>query len=313
MGSVVPDPLWEWRTLSASAREVDVLFCPSYTIPLGYSQKCVVTYLGPSVNRLGTKEWFRNEAYDRLHRYSARNADHVLTCSEAVKRRVVKTYGVAPARVSVTLLAPGSVFSPVTDAAKLAEARRKYLRSDHPYILFVGKLSGRHYLPNLLEAFVRLRKDGKVPHKLLIAGPDPLNLNIPKRARALGVAGDVVYVPFVEHRCLPPLYSGADIFVFPASEAEGFGLPVIEAMACGTAVLSTNQGSIPEFADGASLLVESSSSRDLFQGLVRLVSDEALKKQLGQKALERAGELTWKKVADTTLSVLWQIACENTQ
>lgn len=307
-GREAPDPIWEWRTLPRLAGEIDVLFCPSYTVPIGYPGKCVVGYLGPSENIPLSKEWWRSLAYNQLHRYSARHADYVFACSKIVKRRVVDVFGVPEERVGVTFLAPSDLFQPIDDERLLQAMRRKYAGADTPYILFVGKLAKRHYLPNLLTAFARLVKKHDPPHKLMVVGPDYLGLDIPARARRLGISEKVVYHPFITHQDLPPVYNAADIFIFPASEVEGFGLPPIEAMACGTPTITTNQGSLREFAPGAALLTETPSADDLEAALGELIFDAELKDELRRKGIQRASEITWRVTAEKTMDVLWDLA-----
>ncbi|MEE8585286.1 MAG: glycosyltransferase family 1 protein, partial [Acidobacteriota bacterium] len=277
VGRKLPDPLWEWTALKRAHREVDLLFCPSYTVPLGYPGRCAVSYLGPAQHPARSLHALRGRLYDRLQRYSARRADHVFTCSRIVKERVVDVYGVAPERVSITYLAASQLFRPIDDQQELRRVRQHFLGSQDPFILFVGKLSGRHSIPELLEAFAQVQRRGNLPHRLLLAGPDTLGLNVPARARSAGLAGQVIHIPFVPHAELPALYSAAEIFIFPASQAEGFGIPVLEAMACGTPVISTNQGSIPEFASQSALLVERSSPEEMSQAILRMATDQSLR------------------------------------
>lgn len=298
-----PDPFWETRFLTQRASEIDVLFAPSYTIPWGYRGPSVVTYHGPSQNRPLSYEWFRSVAYDRLHRYSAKRAHHVIACSKAVKRRLVEAWRVPPSKVTVAYNAASRLFAPVSDPARLAQARRRYVGSEGPFALFVGKLAHRHSIPELIRAFARARPPS-TEHRLVLVGPDTLGLDVPRLARREGVGDAVLYHPFVEHAELPALYSAAQEVVFPATEAEGFGLPVIEAMACGTPVLSVNKGGVPEFATGAALLVGSSSADDLAEGLARLMRDESLRQDLARKGLLRAGEITWRTTAERVLAVL---------
>lgn len=308
LGKPAPDPVWEYRQLRRAAKHIDVLFCPSYTLPLGYRGRCAVTYLGPSENRPGTREWFRSRAYDALYRYSARRADHVFACSRAVKRRLTDVYGVPAERVSVTWLAASEHFHPVDDPEALRAMRLKHGLGDAPYILFVGKLARRHYIPELLTAFSRLHQRPDIPHRLVIAGPDYLGLDVPGMASRLGIGESVTWIPFVEHRELPVLYSGAKFFVFPASAAEGFGIPVAEAMACGTAVITTRAGSLPEFADGVALFSESSGVSELERAMERLALDAPLREQLARRGPDRAAGISWKITAEKTMAVLQRLA-----
>lgn len=308
IASKLPDPIWEWASLKRAARDVDVLFCPSYTLPLGYKGRCAVTYHGPARYRGWSPRALRYACYDRLYRYSARRADAVFACSDVVKRRVVDIYGVPSERVSVTYMAPSSQFVPVTDAAILSATRRSFLGADEPFILFVGKLSDRHFIPEMLEAYAQAARRAGLPHRLLVVGPDTLGFDVPRRARRMGLADRIMHVPFVKHADLPALYSAADSFLFPASEEEGFGIPVLEAMACGTPVISTNQGGVAELAAGAALLVERSSVEELSAAIEKLSGDAALRERLRSAGLERAAGISWKHTAEKTMERLARIA-----
>lgn len=310
-GPKISDPLWEWNTLRRKSSDVDTLFCPSYTIPFGYKGKCVVTNLGPAENTFGSYQWWRSQTYEKLYKYSAHKATQVLACSHSVKKRLVNVYGVSPNKIKVTFLAPSNAFYPILDKKQLTAAKQKYLKDDGPYILFVGKLARRHYIPNLLEAFAKIYKTKSIPHKLLLVGPDYLNLNIPRLSKKLGVEEAVIHIPYVTHTYLPQLYNAAELFVFPASEAEGFGIPVIEAMACGTPVVTVDKGSLSEFARDVTCLVKDSSIEQLKSGLERLIFNPNLRKELGEKGIERARSITWRKTAEKTMDVLWQLARGN--
>jgi len=301
-----PDPLWEAQFLNPRAGGIDILFCPSYTIPIGYPGTCAVFYHGPSDNRRLTTEWWRSLAYDRLHRHSARRAHTVFVNSEVVKRRVVDVFGVPVDRITVVAGAPSSLFQPIHDEHLLTEARRRYAGGG-PFVLFVGKLSRRHDIPALLEAFARVAAEAPRT-RLVVVGPDDLGVDVPARARALGLGERVIHHPFVEHRQLPALYGAADVFVYPTSPAEGFGLPVLEAMACGTPVLSVSVGSIPEIAGDAALLVPTNAAGDLAAGLSHLWSDAELRRDLAGRGLARAGNYTWKATASRILDVLFERA-----
>ena len=309
VGSPGPDPFWEWRSLRLAARrEVDVLFCPSYTIPMGYSGRCAVTYLGPAAFPRWDLHALRGAAYDRIHRYSARRADHVFTCSSVVKARVVEVFGVPSEHVSVTYLAASELFAPVRERHRLDSARAAYVGSDGPFLLYVGKLSGRHFIPELLEGFADAVRRSDLAHLLVLAGPDEMGYDVPGYARRLGMADRIRWVPFVPHRELPPLYTAADAFLFPTCEAEGFGIPVLEAMACGTPVISVDQGSISEFARGSALLVSRPTRAELSAAIRQLTRDEELRRRLRTRGLETAARITWKFTADKTIGRLWDLA-----
>lgn len=308
IGRELPDPLWEWRFLSKQSKNLDVLFCPSYTIPLGYTGKCLVTNHGPAENTPGGYHWWRAQAYEKLYKYSARRADKICTNSHAVRKRLIDVYQIPPNKITVTYLAASNVFYPFHDAAVREETIRRYIGRDNPFILFVGKLARRHYIPNLLEAFAALKKSRRIPHFLVLVGPDYLNLNVALRARKLGIADSVIHIDYVPHKDLPALYNAAEVFIFPASEAEGFGLPVIEAMACGTPVITVNQGSLREFAPGAACLAPSSAAGELRGALEKMIFDPELRRDLAAKGLQRSKSITWRVTAEKTMSILWQLA-----
>lgn len=312
-GPVLSDPLWEAWTLRRRAREVDVLFSPSYTLPVACPGTTAVTYFGPSGNARWTYEAWRAWAYDKLHRHSARRASRVFTAAECVRRQVVDRYRVSPERVEVIPLAASRDFQPIADMGELSRVRHAYLGGDVPFVLFVGKLSGRHEIPSLVEAFAEVRAQRGVPHRLLVVGPDVLGIDVPLLAERLGVGDVVRHVPYMPYADLPAAYAAADAFVFPVTEAEGFGIPVVEAMACGTPVVSTERGSVPEFARGAALLVPSASVADLRDGLATVLSDAALREDLRRRGLERAAQYSWRRTAERTMDALWRLATREGQ
>jgi len=308
IGRKLPDPLWEWRFLRSQSPNLDVLFCPSYTIPVGYMGKCLVTNLGPAENTLGSYHWWRAQAYEMLYKYSAHRANKVCACSHAVKSRLIRVYKIPPDKITVTYLAASEVFRPIRDRTAVEQAKWQHIGRENPFILFVGKLAGRHYIPNLLKAFAAVKKSKSIPHLLVLVGPDYLHLNVPARAEKLGIADGVVHLPYLSHQDLPLLYNAAELFIFPVSEAEGFGIPVIEAMACGTPVITVSQGSVREFASGAAFLAESSAVAALQAALEKIIFDDDLKKDLAAKGLERSKTITWRVTAEKTMDLLWQLA-----
>lgn len=302
-----PDPLWERRALAPRHRDVDLLFGPSYTLPLAYRGRAVVTYFGPSTNPALSREWWRARAYDALYRHSARRAVRVLTAASSVKRRVVETYGVSEEAVDVIPLAPSPVFTPTREPGEWARIVHDHLGGAQPFLLFVGKLSGRHSIPALLEAFAAARGRG-ASHALVLVGPNVLGLDLVGLARAHRIGDAVVHVPQADERDLAALYRAADLLVFPATGAEGFGLPILEAMASGTPVLSTARGSVPEVAGDAALLLPDDSVSTLAGGIRRLLDDPALRRDLRERGLAHAARFSWRRTAEQTMDSLWRAA-----
>ena len=310
VGKPLPDPLWEWCYLR-NRSDVDLMFFPAYTIPYANRNKCVVTYHGPAENKLTSKEGIRSYLYDKLYRYSAQNSDHVLVVSNAVKQRVLDKYKISSEFISTTLLAASPVFRKLDDIKIINKTRQTLTGSDAPYILFIGKLSRRHFIPELIEAFSKIAHLSE--HKLVIAGPDYLDLNVPLQARNHGLEERIIYKPYIEHKELVNTYNAADIFIFPASDIEGFGLPVIEAMSCGTPTITSNKGSIPEFATDAALLVNENTSESLATAMSELITDEVKKAELGNKGLTRAKSISWRDTAEKTMDILFKTACKKSR
>ncbi len=307
VGRRLPDPLWEATALRSRAVDCDVLFAPSYTIPLGWRGKVVVTNLGPAENTRFTYQWWRSQAYEALYRYSARRADRVLACSHSVKQRLVDVYGIEASKIGVTYLAASDKFRPLRPEVA-AEARQTHVPGDEPFILFVGKMARRHCIPSLLEAFAKLKRETSLPHRLVLVGPDYIPIHVVERARSLGIEKWVTHIEYVTHANLPALYNAAELFVFPVTEAEGFGIPVVEAMACGVPVITTNQGSIREVAPGAALVTETNTPNELSQAMQQLATDDDLRKELTAQGLERAKRFTWPITAQKTMQALWEVA-----
>ncbi|MBW7882230.1 MAG: glycosyltransferase family 4 protein, partial [Caldilineaceae bacterium] len=210
-------------------------------------------------------------------------ADHVLAISEASRRDLLTRFKVAPERVTTAPLAAAARFSP-QPAAALDAVRAKYdLRT--PFLLYVGINKPHKNLVTLVEAFVRARRGA---WRLVIAGAwDPRYPQARTAAAELAPGDAVRFLGPIDEDDLPALYAAAEAFVFP-SRYEGFGLPVLEAMACGAAVACSNVSSLPEIAGEAALLFPPEDQEAMAQTLARLMDDAALRTRLREKSLVRA-------------------------
>jgi glycosyltransferase involved in cell wall biosynthesis len=231
----------------------------------------------------------------------ARRARQIITVSEHARQDVIRVLRVPAERVSVTLEAAASCFAPAS-----AEERER-VRAAHgiegPYVLYVGTLEPRKNLPRLVRAWHALRRAGKIPHRLVMVGARGWQDGpIFETVRALGCEDAITFTGYVPQADLPAIYSAADAFVFP-SLSEGFGLPVVEAMACGTPVLISSAPALMEVAGGAALEVDAGSHRSICDGLERLLTDDALRAALRERGLARAAALSWEQTARQTLQV----------
>jgi len=231
-----------------------------------------------------------------------RSADRIITISEASRRDIIRCCNVPEEKVSVTLLAaslPALPVGGVTSAAPVVGIAG-------PYILNVGTLEPRKNLSGLLDAFAAACRRG-LPHSLVIAGAGGWGrASIPAIAERLGIGDRVQVAGFIEDRDLPGLYAGADFFVYP-SLYEGFGLPVLEAMACGTPVITSNISSLPEVAGDAALLVDPHSSEELSSAMLRLAGDAGLRQELRSRGWERAAQFSWERTADETWRIYQEV------
>jgi glycosyltransferase involved in cell wall biosynthesis len=186
-------------------------------------------------------------------------------------------------------------------AAEVAPILREY-GVEPPYILYVGALESRKNLPRLLEAYARLRA-WSPQWRLVIVGARKWKFSpIFDTVQRLALEGHVTFTGYVADEHLPALFTGADLFAFP-SLYEGFGLPVLEAMACGAPVVTSNTSSLPEVAGDAALLVDPYDVEQIAQAMWLVLSQPALAAQLRAKGLARAAQFTWERTARETIAV----------
>lgn len=241
--------------------------------------------------------------------FLVRRLDHVLTVSESSRRDIIEFAGVSPERVTVTpLAADHTVYYP----GDKAEARRLVLEKYQiasPYVLYTSRLEhpGKNHV-RLIEAFDELKTREKFPHQLVLAGSDWSGSDAVREAAARARNSDSIIFPgFVAGGDLPALYRGADVFVFP-SLYEGFGLPILEAMACGTATACSNISSMPEVAGEAAPTFDPRSVESIAAVLGRLLSDEQWRNECANRGVARAREFSWERTARSTLDVLRSFA-----
>jgi len=178
-----------------------------------------------------------------------------------------------------------------------------------PFILFVGMLYKHKNADKVLQAFAKVKS--RIPHSLIIVGKDPPSqpgeiTRLKELAEKLGVASDVHFTGWIPDSELQALYLSADLFVYP-SAAEGFGLPILEAMACGVPVIGSNCTSIPEVIGNAGIIVNPDDIDELADAILRILTDQNLRKQLIQRGYERAKAFTWERTAKETLEVFEEV------
>lgn len=300
---------WENIALRRAHGRLDVLFCPAYTAPIGYRGRLVVATHSVNEIRSGAHPWWYAQTYGRLYRHSAERADIVVVAAETTKCDVERLWGIPPERMVVVLQGADDCFRPIEDGGELRAVRRRYFGGDRPYILFVGKASIRRNIPMLLRAFAELRRTRRIPHGLLLFGPNPDGLPLERLCADLGIVGDVVQTDgrLTDHRELVPIYNAADVFVHP-SEYEGWSMTTVEAMACGTAVIATNRGGLGEAVDGEGFLLDAPTVDGLVDAIGRVLEDDALRRDLQRRAAARGRRLRWQETTRLTLDVIRDVA-----
>lgn len=223
-----------------------------------------------------------------------RRLTHVISVSQSTKKDLVEHAGINPERIDVVY--NGADLERYKPTLKM-EGRRLANDKFHvsaPYILYTARLEhpGKNHI-RLLEAFARLKRETGLPHHLVLAGSPWYGADaIYAASRDFGVENSVCFTGFVDDTDLPALYAGADLFVFP-SLFEGFGIPLLEAMASGTPVCASRVASIPEVIRDAGLLFDPLDEADIFEAMRRLIVDEALRIDLVSRGLRQSSLFSW--------------------
>lgn len=290
--------LWEQTLLPAhlARLRVDVVHSPVNVLPAARLRGHVVTV--HDLSFVTYPEGFppAKRLYQRwLTRLSARRASRVLTDSESTRRDLIAHFGAPPARVETVYPGVTEAYRRPPDAQVRAVRQRAGL--SRPYYLHVGTLQPRKNLPRLVEAFAAAKRRGRLPHALVLAGGKGwMYEELLRRVRELGLHDDVMFPGYVDVADLPAWYAGAEALVYP-SLYEGFGFPVVEAMACGTPVVCSNVSSMPELAADAAVLVSPRDVQGLADALVRIAGDQELRRSLVERGRARAARFTWEATA----------------
>ena len=300
----------QWQ-IPRAAEGADLLHCPHYNVPCFYRGKLLVTIhdLTHIMDRT-FRRTLSSLVYARpMLAIASRKADQIVTDSEFTKLQIVDRLRVPPEKVTVIYLGVSPHFH-VCDHEEAFQAASSALQLRGSYLLYIGALKPHKNIPTLIRAFALLCGRRKVEQQLLIVGDDPKwKEGLVSLCSQLGVAGHVSFFPHVVHAILPQVYAGADLMVMP-SFIEGFGLPVLEAMACGTPVVCSRAASLPEVAGDAAEYFEPSSVDDLAAAMERVLGSPELQETLRRKGLERAKLFSWHECARRTLEVYRKVLQE---
>jgi glycosyltransferase involved in cell wall biosynthesis len=285
----------------------DVAHFTNGMLPLGTAAARVVTIHDMSLRLYPECHPPRRLVINRpLLGVAARVADAIVTVSHSARRDLLRLHGVEPERVSVVHEAAGPSFRPITDTARLSRVRTRYALPER-FALYVGAIEPRKNLPRLMDAFAAARAAG-IPHELVCVGPYGWSSrDLYGCIDRLGLSRVVHFTGYVPSEDLPFIYNLGEFFVFP-SIYEGFGLPVVEAMACGTPVITANTSSLEEIAAGAAETVDPQCTEALTAAIVRLASCEDRRRDLAARGLARAGEFSWTRTAREMMTVYHKAA-----
>lgn len=241
-----------------------------------------------------------------FYRQTIERADALLTISEATKRDIVNHLDYPAERIHVVFPACEEMFRPVPEDAAKAVARKHGL--DRPYLLFVGNITKRKNTARMVEAFARLPESVRSGLAFVFVGDMAYGgEELQAAAQAAGVGSELRMVGYAEREDLPALYAAAEAFVF-TTLYEGFGMPLVESMACGTPTLTSKLSAMPEVVGDAGLTVEPTSVEAIAQGMERLLTDSGLRESLRSRGLERAKAFTWPDAARKTLELYRRVA-----
>ncbi|RME71896.1 MAG: glycosyltransferase family 1 protein, partial [Chloroflexi bacterium] len=285
------------------AGPVDLFHSPNFILPPTRRARTLLTVHDLSFIRHpqgavpGLRRWL-----EKVVPRSMARADHILADSHSTRQDIIDLFDLPPEKITVVGAGVEARFRPVSDPAALAAVRQRYnLPPGEKIILSLGTLEPRKNFTGLIEAFSR--SPVRDTHHLVIAGGKGWLYDDIFAAADTSPAADRIHlIGFVADADLPALYSLADIFAYP-SHYEGFGIPVVEAMACGTPVVCADNSSLPEVAGNAAVLVPATDTAALAEALHRLATDTALRQTAIEQGFQQAQKFTWQAAAERLLKV----------
>lgn len=292
-------PLWFRRD------RLDVLFHPKFTIPLLCGGRSVMVLHGAGWFIPETRQFWSKttRAYTRVMMpIYCRRAGAVLSVSEITRQEFCRRLGVDESKITTVYFAPGQQFGRPSDPGHAAEVRARYgLGQGFILTLTGGDRAERKNFETILEAFRRVHL--KRPCKLVVAGRDTENFRARYGIPDDGYGADVIFTGWVDQQDLPALYQSAALFLYP-SNMEAFPIPITEALASGTPIVTSNAYGLRELAGDAALLVDPSNPADVAQAVQQILEDEGFRSDLRARALLRSEEFDWGRCSKETLRIL---------
>ncbi len=286
----------------ALASETELFHEPHYTLPAGLKGRSVVTI--HDLIHLKMPQYFsivqRGYAATMM-RYAVQHAGAIITISQKTKDDVLEAFHVDEESVTVVHLGVHPVFRKLEDKSSV-ERFRVLHGLEKPFVLFVGNVKPHKNIPTLLSAFAQVRTKIRGLDLVFVGGSCLLDANLAAHARSLGITGSIHDLNHVSESELITAYNAAEVVVLP-SLYEGFGFPALEAMACGTAVVVSSGGALPEIVGEAAIIVDPLRPEELAEAIRATLEDSQRRSSLIEKGFKRAGEFTWQKTGEKTLKI----------
>lgn len=303
-------PLWSklnFPSIEVIIGEIDVFHSPSFILPPFKKARSIVTVHDLSF-KFFPEDYPKDfcKYYEREVPLSARRADLVITDSKSSKDDIVRWLNIPENKIRVIYLAVDERFRKVKDELLLKEIEQKF-NIDRKFILSVGTLQKRKNLLRLIEAFYDFMKIVQEDYILVFVGKQEYPLEeVSRIVQEYGLEKKIIFTNYVPDEDLPALYSSASLFVFP-SLYEGFGMPILESMACGTPVITSNVSSMPEVAGDAAILVNPEGREELAYAMQKVLTNSSLRERMIKKGEEQVKLFSWKKTAEQTLAVYKEV------
>lgn len=293
---------WEMKK-----RAPDVLWMPGSTLPWILPKKTVVTVHDIGFHRM--PELYKKRQV-RIHEHAmkeiAKKATRIITVSEFSGREMAEAYGIAPSKIAIgSNGVDHSIYRPIPNMESVDDRLRRY-RIPTPFFVTIGRLEQKKNLITMIKAFTEFKTRRGVgdPHRLVLVGIPGYGAEEIRRAIAnSSVKSDIMEVGYIPEADLPYILNAAEALVHPAWY-EGFGVPPVQAMACGCPVISSNAASLPEVCGKAAIFFSPSEQEQLTTAFTRIVSEPGLKHDLRLAGIEQAAKYTWKRAAEQVLPVL---------
>lgn len=282
------------------------VFHAQYLLP--YHLRCATVLTVHDVLFERFPEYFTKWDYYTMKwgvRRSCERADHIITVSETSKRDLIELYGLDASKISVTYPGAETCFRPL-DATESRKLLKETYGIGEEFILYVGAIQPRKNIPRLLTAFANLKYEHQLPHKLVIVGPSAwLPNNTFESLERSPAKKDVLMTGYIPRKHLPYFYNAASIFTY-VSMCEGFGLPILEAMACGTPTVTSRVSALQEVAGDAALFVDPGDEDSIASAIWKILSDCELRTNLREKGLARSRVFSCAKMAIQTQQIYWR-------